>query len=61
MTTGEIGLKFDGIRNDFWFGGVSNPLPVIEQITYLTFIKLLDELHTVEDARQPSSRSRWSC
>jgi hypothetical protein len=34
---------------------------VIEQITYLTFIKLLDELHTVEDARQPSSRSRWSC
>ena len=29
-----------------WSGGISNPLSVIEQLTYLLFIKGLDELHT---------------
>lgn len=33
----------------FWSGGVSNPLSVIEQITYLLFIKRLDDLHTLEE------------
>src|SRR6478672_7829010 len=35
----------------FWSGGVSNPLSVIEQITYLLFIERLDELHTVEERK----------
>ena len=34
MLTGEIRSQIDGIWNDFWSGGVSNPLSVIEQITY---------------------------
>lgn len=38
-------------RNAFWSGGVSNPLSVIEQITYLLFIKRLDEIHTREEAK----------
>lgn len=50
MLTGEIRSQIDSIWNDFWSGGVSNPLSVIEQITYLLFIKRLDELHTVEEA-----------
>ena len=51
MLTGEIRAQIDSIWNDFWSGGVSNPLSVIEQITYLLFIKRLDELHTVEERK----------
>lgn len=46
MLTGPIRSQVDQIWNAFWSGGVSNPLSVIEQITYLLFIKRLDELHT---------------
>jgi hypothetical protein len=51
MLTGEIRRQIDDIWNDFWTGGVSNPLSVIEQITYLLFIKRLDELETLEEAK----------
>jgi type I restriction enzyme M protein len=51
MLTGEIRSQIDSIWNDFWSGGVSNPLSVIEQITYLQFIKRLDELQTVEERK----------
>ena len=34
-----------------WSGGISNPLSVIEQLTYLLFIKRLDELHTLKEAK----------
>ena len=36
------------IWDSFWSGGISNPLEVIEQITYLLFIRRLDDLHTLE-------------
>lgn len=49
MLTGEIRNQVDQIWNAFWAGGVSNPLSVIEQITYLLFIKRLDDLHTLEE------------
>jgi len=45
MLTGELRSQVDSVWNDFWAGGVSNPLSVIEQITFLLFIKRLDELH----------------
>lgn len=51
MLTGEIRNKVDQIWNAFWSGGVSNPLSVIEQITYLLFIKRLDDLHTLEQSK----------
>ncbi len=51
MLTGEIRSQIDSIWNDFWSGGVSNPLSVIEQLTYLLFIKRLDELQTVEEKK----------
>jgi hypothetical protein len=35
MLTGELKSKVDRIWDGFWFGGISNPLEVIEQITYL--------------------------
>ena len=49
MLTGEIRNQVDQIWNAFWSGGVSNPLSVIEQITYLLFIKRLDDLQTLEE------------
>lgn len=51
MLTGEIRNKVDQIWNAFAAGGVSNPLSVIEQITYLLFIKRLDDLHTLEESK----------
>jgi type I restriction enzyme M protein len=51
MLTGEIRGQIDSIWNDFWTGGVSNPLSVIEQITYLLFIKRLDEMEALEEAK----------
>ena len=41
-------LSVDEICNAFWSGGVSNLLSVIKQITYLLFIKRLDDLHMVK-------------
>ncbi len=49
MITGELKSKVDSIWNTMWSGGVSNPLSVIEQLTYLLFIKRLDELHTLKE------------
>ena len=49
MLTGEIRNQVDRIWDAFWSGGVSNPLSVIEQITFLLFIKRLDDLHTLEE------------
>ncbi len=43
MVTGELKSKIDAVWNDFWSGGISNPLEVMEQLTYLLFIKGLDE------------------
>ncbi|NGX85284.1 class I SAM-dependent DNA methyltransferase [Aequorivita sp. KMM 9714] len=43
MITGETKSKIDRIWNDFWTGGISNPLTVVEQFTYLIFIKQLDD------------------
>ena len=51
MITGELKSKVDGIWNTMWSGGISNPLSVIEQLTYLLFIKRLDELHTLEELK----------
>src|SRR4051812_39292791 len=49
MLTGDIRNKIDQIWDAFWSGGISNPLEVIEQITYLLFIRRLDDLHTLEE------------
>lgn len=51
MLTGEIRNQVDQIWSAFWSGGVSNPLSVIEQITYLLFIKRLDDLQTLEESK----------
>ena len=51
MITGELKSKVDRIWDTMWSGGISNPLSVIEQLTYLLFIKRLDELHTLRERK----------
>ncbi|GBL00990.1 DNA methyltransferase [Vibrio harveyi] len=51
----ELKSKIDQLWNKFWSGGISNPLTAIEQITYLLFMKRLDEL----DLKQLSN-SEWA-
>jgi type I restriction enzyme M protein len=49
MLTGELRSKIDGVWNAFWAGGIANPLEVIEQITYLLFMRGLDDAHILEE------------
>lgn len=49
MITGEIKSKIDRVWDAFWSGGISNPLEVIEQITYLLFLRRLDDLQTLAE------------
>lgn len=44
MITGTIKSQVDKVWDAFWSGGISNPLEVIEQITYLLFLRRLDDL-----------------
>jgi len=46
----ELKSKIDQLWNKFWSGGISNPLTAIEQITYLLFMKRLDELDQKKQA-----------
>ena len=55
MITGELKSKIDRIWDTIWSGGISNPLSVIEQLTYLLFIKRLDELHTLKERKAAHS------
>ena len=43
MVTGELRSKIDSLWEIFWTGGLTNPLDVIEQMTYLMFIHDLDD------------------
>jgi type I restriction enzyme M protein len=51
VLTGELRNKIDAVWNAFWSGGISNPLEVIEQITYLLFMRGLDQAQALEDAK----------
>ena len=43
MITGELKNKVDAIWDIIWTGGITSPITVLEQITYLLFMKLLDD------------------
>jgi type I restriction enzyme M protein len=51
MLTGEIRNQIDRIWDAFWSGGIANPVEVIEQITYLLFLKRLDEVQELEERK----------
>jgi type I restriction enzyme M protein len=51
MLTGKIKNQIDQVWTMFWTGGVSNPISVIEQISYLLFIRRLDEIQRNEERK----------
>ena len=56
MLTGELRGQIDKIWDAFWAGGIANPIEVIEQITYLLFIKRLDDLQTLEENKARTTK-----
>ena len=50
MITGAIKNKVDKIWTDIWAGGITNPLTVIEELTYLMFIRSL-VMKTIKDVK----------
>lgn len=50
MITGEIRNKIDAIWDTFWVSGVTNSMTVLEQMTYLFFIKILDDAQIKQEA-----------
>ena len=75
MVTGELKSKIDGIWDIFWSNGITNPLTAIEQITYLMFIKILDDNELKKESNaalldapvvnpifdEAHQNCRWSC
>lgn len=56
MIIGTIKSQVDQIWNAFWSGGISNPMEVIEQMTYLLFIKRLDEIQVLQEKKAARTR-----
>lgn len=50
MITGEIKSRIDQIWDTFWTGGITNSLTILEQMTYLFFMKMLDDAQIKKEA-----------
>lgn len=57
MVTGEIKQKIDNIWDTFHSSGVTNPITVLEQMTYIFFMKMLDDKQLQEEA----NAQFWEC
>jgi type I restriction enzyme M protein len=51
MITGALKSSIDKLWTEFWTGGITNPLTVIEQITFLMYARLLDMNETSDEKR----------
>ena len=58
MITGELRSQVDKIWEAFWTGGISNPLTVIEQFTFLLFLRRLDEQQLLAEKKPIPSAAR---
>ena len=50
MITGEIKTRIDSIWDTFWVGGITNSITILEQMTYLFFMKMLDDAQRIKEA-----------
>ncbi len=55
MITGELRNKIDKLWEEFWTGGIANPMQVIEQITFLLFARMLDMTESRNEKRAARS------
>ena len=58
MITGELKRDIDALWTEFWQGGITNPLTVIEQITFLMFARLLD-INETRDENGDRPAATW--
>lgn len=49
MITGELKNKIDRIWEYFWTAGITNPMTVLEQLTYILYMKMLDDKQIQEE------------
>ena len=50
MITGKVKSQIDSIWDTFWTGGITNSITILEQMTYLFFMKMLDDAHIKKEA-----------
>ena len=50
MITGEIKNRIDSIWDTFWTGGITNSMDILAQMTYLFFMKMLDDAQMTKEA-----------
>lgn len=60
MIVGDLRNKVDSIWDTIWTGGITNPITAVEQITYLMFIKLLDD-NQQKDESKANSQALLDC
>lgn len=54
MIVGELKSKIDSIWDDIWTAGITSPTDAVTQITYLMFVKLLDDNQQKDEAKANS-------
>ena len=59
MITGKLKSDIDALWQEFWQGGIANPLTVIEQITFLMFARLLDINETRDENRMRHTQKEF--
>ena len=59
MITGELKNRIDDLWTKFWTGGITNPLTVIEQVSFLMFARLLDISETRNEAREKRTKKTF--
>jgi type I restriction enzyme M protein len=60
VITGELKSRIDRLWEEFWIGGIANPLTVIEQITFFMFARLLDIVETRNENRERRTGQAFS-
>ena len=58
MTDKEFKAIIDELWNTFWSSGISNPISVVEQMTYLIFFKMFEEQENLEQKRAERSAKK---
>ena len=58
MINGQLKSKIDKLWEEFWTGGITNPLTVIEQITFLMYARLLD-MNETSDEKKASHKPKF--
>ena len=61
MTDREFKAKIDELWNTFWSSGISNPISVIEQLTYLIFFKMFEHQEVLKDKKAQTFGKERMC